>query len=128
MKMPRDTIKNRRIKFYARHFALTFSRENPPIHKLCLFEGRFSLLFAQSIYLSKQIFCAKIQPFPIKNLHGKFYRLRLAKCDFAALYFIILPLCSVAETRRREGVSDEEKCLFTRGAYLDVRDPNKKAL
>ena len=29
MKMPRDTIKNRRIKFYARHFALTLLKGKP---------------------------------------------------------------------------------------------------
>ena len=28
-------------------------RENPPIHKLCLFEGRFSLLFAQRLPIAR---------------------------------------------------------------------------
>ena len=38
------------------------------------------------------------------------------------------PICSLAEKHRIEGVSDEEKCFFTKGAYLGVRDPNKKVL
>ena len=52
----------------------------------------------------------------------------MAKCDFAALYFGDFAAFLRTQMRRREGVSDEEKCLFTRGAYLGVRDPNKKAL
>ena len=39
-----------------------------------------------------------------------------------------LPLCSCAQMHRIEGVSDEEKRLFTRGAYFGVRDPIKKVL
>ena len=69
MKVPHGKIRRQAINYGVRHFAPTFSRKNPR-HSLTL-EARFSLLFAQSKYLSKQSFCAKIQPFPIKNLHGK---------------------------------------------------------
>ena len=41
---------------------------------------------------------------------------------------VYLPLYSRAKMRHIEDVSDKEKYLFTRGAYLGVRDPNKKAL
>ena len=76
---------------YAKHFALTFLRGNPFIRKLCLLENRFPLLFAQSIYLSKLVFCAKIQPFPPlrENAHGAFYRSRLAKVRFCRALFTI---------------------------------------
>ena len=37
---------------------------------------------------------------------------------------VYLPLYSRAKMRHIEGVSDKEKYLFTRGAYLGVRDTN----
>ena len=61
MKMPRDKSNTKTYKVYARHFALTCQGRTHPFTTL---EGRFSLLFAQSLYYGKLAFCAKIQPFP----------------------------------------------------------------
>ena len=45
---------------YTKHFALTCQGRTHPFTTL---EGRFSLLFAQSLYYGKLAFCAKIHPF-----------------------------------------------------------------
>ena len=44
---------------YTKHFALTCQGRTHPFTTL---EGRFSLLFAQSLYYGKLAFCAKIHP------------------------------------------------------------------
>ena len=61
MKVLRDKLINKILLVYAQYFAPAFKGRTHPFTTL---EGRFSLLFAQSLYYGKLSFCAKIQPFP----------------------------------------------------------------